>query len=150
MKRLVLIAALILASVSAFAQFPLGASKDEIKTYFGQHVSYANVQEYKTAKGGEALNFTKVRVVGDYTFYFNDQDVCTSYIETYDKNDTEDVIWRLDRKFCRLSTEVWGSEDETFNVTLITKPKKGANFISIVYKAAPAVNTTNGTVLAAN
>jgi hypothetical protein len=150
MKRLILIAALSIVSLSAFAQFPLGASKDEIKNYFDQNVSYANIQEFKTVNGGEALNFTKVRVVGDYTFYFNDRDTCVSYVETYDKNQTDEVIWRFDRKFCRLADNTWGSEDESFNITMIKNPKKGANFISIVYK--PVVNTDlkPGSSLASN
>ena len=149
MKRLILLVALSVASLSAFAQFPLGASKADIKAYFGQNVSYANVQEYKT-KGGEALNFTKVRIVGDYTFYFNDQDVCTSYVETYDKNETDEVIWRFDRKFCRLASNIWGAEDESFNVTMIQNPKKGANFIAIVYRPVVKTDLQQGTALASN
>src|SRR3569623_599194 len=134
MKRLILFAALSIVSLSEFAQFPLGASKQEIKNYFGQYVSYANVQEYKTGNdGGEAVNFTKVRVVGDYTFYFNDKDECISYVETYDKKDADEVIWRFDRKFCRLASNIWAAEDESFNATLLMNPRKGANYISIVY-----------------
>jgi hypothetical protein len=150
MKRFILIAALSIVSLSAFAQFPLGASKGEIKNYFDQNVSYANIQEYKTKNGGEAVNFTKVRVVGDYTFYFNDQDVCISYVETYDKNQTDEVIWRFDRKFCRLASDVWGSEDESFNVTMVKNPKKGANFISIVYSPVVSADLKPGSALASN
>lgn len=149
MKRLILFAALSIVSLSAFAQFPLGASKEEIKDYFGQHVSYANVQEYKT-KSGEALNFTKVRVVGDYTFNFNEKDECISYVETYDKKDVDEVVWRFDRKFCRLASNIWGAEDESFNVTLVENPKKGANYISIVYRPVVKTDLQQGTTLAAN
>lgn len=150
MKRLILIAVLSIASLSAFAQFPLGASKDQIKNYFDQNVSYANIQEFKTAKGGEALNFTKVRIVGDYTFYFNDQDVCTSYVETYDKDQTDEVIWRFDRKFCRLASNIWAAEDESFNITMIKNPKKGANYISIVYRPVVNADLKPGSSLASN
>jgi len=152
MKRLILFIALSVLSLSAFAQFPLGASKEEIRTYFGQNVSYANVQEFTTTGGTEALTFTKVRVVGDYTFYFNEEGACVSYVETYDKKDMDEVIWRFDRKFCRLANSTWGDEESSFNVTLIANPKKGANFISIVYKPAPPVTNmnNNGTVLASN
>jgi len=150
MKRLILIAVLSIVSLSAFAQFPLGASKDEVKSYFDQNVSYANIQEYKTKDGSDALNFTKVRIVGDYTFYFNDQDVCTSYVETYDKNQTDEVIWRFDRKFCRLASNTWGAEDESFNVTMIKNPKKGSNYISIVYSPIVKTDVQPGSTLAAN
>lgn len=143
MKRLILLIALSVLSVSAFAQFPLGATKEEIKTYFGENVSYANVQEFKTANGTEALCFTKVRVIGDYTFLFNFEGVCTSYVETYDKKDMNEVVWRFDRKFCRLGTTIWSDEDNTYNVTMVANPKKGANFISITYKpVAPAATST--------
>jgi hypothetical protein len=150
MKRLVLVAILSIVSLSAFAQFPLGASKDEIKSFFDENVSYANIQEYKTKDGGDALNFAKVRIVGDYTFYFNDQDVCTSYIETYDKDQTDEVIWRFDRKFCRLTSNTWGAEDESFSVTMIKNPKKGANYISIVYSPVVKPDDQPASALASN
>jgi hypothetical protein len=136
-----------------FAQFPLGASKQEIIDYFGQNISYAGVQEYKTSNGTDALNFTKIRVVGDYTFYFNDNDECTSYVETYDKKDVNEVIWRFDRKLCRINATNWSDEDNTFSVTLLDHPKKGANFIAIVYRPAVTVDmqqNSTTTTLAAN
>ena len=141
MKRLILLITLSVLSVSAFAQFPLGATKEEIKSYFGENVSYANVQEFKTANGSEALCFTKVRIIGDYTFLFNFDGVCTSYVETYDKKDMSEVVWRFDRKFCRLGTTIWGDEDNSYNVTLVANPKKGANFISIIYKPVTPAST---------
>ncbi|MFI5160435.1 MAG: hypothetical protein ACHQHN_04120 [Sphingobacteriales bacterium] len=147
MKHLIIIALFSTLSFSAFAQFPLGANKENITTYFAVNVQYASAQEYKT-KTGEALCFTKVRVVGDYTFQFNDEQVCTSYTETYGTKQINDVIWRMDRKFCRISGTEWTDEDGNFKITLVLHPKKGANFISVVYK--PVEKPEMGTTLAAN
>jgi hypothetical protein len=147
MKQLIIIALFSTLSFSAFAQFPLGANEDNITSYFAVNVQYASAQEYKT-KTGEALCFTKVRVVGDYTFFFNDEQVCTSYTETYDAKQINDVIWRFDRKFCRTSETEWTDEDGNFKIKLVRHPKKGANFISVIYK--PVEKPEMGIRLAAN
>jgi hypothetical protein len=148
MKQLILIIALSIMSVSAFAQFPLGASKENIATYFSANVPYASAQEFKTKKGEDALCFTKMRVIGDYTFYFNEEGACASYTETYDQKQIDEIIWRFDRKFCRVSETEWTDEDGNFKMTLVLHPKKGANFISVVYK--PVQKTVPGTALASN
>jgi hypothetical protein len=149
MKRLTLIALFCVFSVTAFAQFPLGANKENITAYFAGNVQYASFQQFRTKDGNEALNYTKTRVLGDYTFYFNGQGACSSYTETYDKNTLDDIIWRMDRKFCRLSATEWSDEDNSFHVTLNLRPKKGANYVSITYRPVeqPAVNAST---LAAN
>ncbi len=144
MKQLIIIALFSALSFPAFAQFPLGANKENITLYFALNVQYASAQEFKTNNGEEALCFTKVRVVGDYTFFFNKEEVCTSYTETYDTNQINDVMWRLDRKFCRISDTEWTDEDGNFKITLLLHPKKGANFISVIYKQVqkPEMGTT--------
>jgi hypothetical protein len=62
----------------------------------------------------------------------------------------DQLIWRLDRKFCRLTDNTWEGEEQGFRVTL-QMPKKGANYISVIYKPIPqqpAVTPVN--TLAAN
>jgi hypothetical protein len=133
MKNLSLFLILTLSSVVAFAQFPLGADSRAIKAYFDQNVPYASVQDFNAEDGARAVCFTKVRVLGDYTFYFDNNDKCTSYIVTYNKEVLGDVTKRFDGKFCKLHPTKWVSEDSTYDVTLI--PSKGAeNYFSIVYK----------------
>src|SRR5579862_8822370 len=88
-KRLMLLVPLALCSFIASAQFPLKATKYEIRRYFDKNVSYTNQLEFKTQEGIDGLYFRKVRVVGDYTFYFNQTGECDSYIETYDKKEKE-------------------------------------------------------------
>jgi len=148
MKQLFIIALFSTLSFSALAQFPLGANKKNIASYFAVNVPYASVQEFKTKNGEEALCFTKVRVVGDYTFYFNEDALCTSYTVTYESKQVNDIIWRFDRKFCRISATEWTDDDGNFKVTLVSHPQKGANFISIMYK--PIGKIGMGTKLASN
>jgi len=133
MKQLLLIASLVICSISAFAQFPLGSDRAKIKAYFAANVPYATVQEFKTGNGNTALCFTKVKVVGDYTFYFDYAGLCSSYIVTYDKSELADVTKRFDNQFCHVKNTKWESEDSTFDVIMVP-PKKGENFFSIVYQ----------------
>ena len=146
MKQLIIIAALSIMSFSAFAQFPLGASKENISTYFSANVAYASAQEFKTKNGVEAICFTKIRVIGDYTFYFNDQGECASYTETYDQKQLDEIIWRFDRKFCRVSATEWTDEDGSFKISLILHPKKGANYVSLEYKPVERTNFPTNTL----
>jgi hypothetical protein len=148
MKQFLLIVFLSVSSVCAFAQFPLGASKDSINAYFAVNVQYASAQEFKTKNGLEGLCFTKVRVMGDYTFYFNEDEVCTLYTETYDTKQIADIIWCLDRKFCRISPTEWTDEDNSSKITLVRHPKKGANFVSIEYKPIEKTNSASNTLVA--
>jgi hypothetical protein len=138
MKRLPILLLLLIFSVPAFAQFPLGSDMPKIKTYFAKNVPYASFQEFKT-EDGDVICFTKARVIGDYTFYFGSNGLCTSYVVTYDKQELSDLIKRFDGKFCRLLPTKWESADETFDVTLL-QPKPGDNYFSILYKPLPTNN----------
>jgi hypothetical protein len=94
--------ALIILMVSwsiAFAQFPLGANRDSIARYFGANVPYSSFQQFSTQNGNQAMCFTKTGVLGDYTFYFNNLGACTSYTVTYDKQQLDAIIRRMDIKF---------------------------------------------------
>lgn len=134
MKNLTLSGILLAYSLSSLAQFPLGATKESIADYFETTVQYAFFQQFKTKDGQEALCYTKTGVLGDYTFYFNAEGTCNIYTETYDKHQLEDIIWRMDRRFCRLAAREWSDDDGLFRVTLNLHPSKGANFVSITYK----------------
>jgi len=137
-------------SAAAFAQFPLGANKDNIAQYFDANIQYASFQEFKTKDGGEALCYTKTRVLGDYTFYFNTDGTCSSYTETYDKHQLNEVIWRMDRRFCRISATEWRDENNLFRVKLNLRPGKGANFVSISYNLTEPHPVFNNSTLAIN
>ena len=143
MKHIILTIVLAAFSLSAFAQFPLGTTKEKIVAYFGEHIRYACAQEFKTDDGIPAICFTKVRVVGDYTFYFDKYDVCTSYTITYDKKELNDLVTSFDKQFCREEMAKWTAHNNKVVVTLLPFTK-GANFFSIVYKpAAPSAYEDN-------
>lgn len=134
MKQLTLIVVLSLFSAVAFAQFPLGASKENITAYFADNVQYASFQQFKTESGKDAFCYTKTRFLGDYTFYFNPDGTCNTFIETYDRDLLDQITWRYDRKFCRTSLTEWVDEDHSVRITLVLHPKKGANYVSFTYK----------------
>lgn len=119
-----------------------------IKSYFAENIQYASFQEFKPEGAGTAICFTKVKVVGDYTFYFDYNGLCTSYVVTYDRKELPELTQRFDNKFCKLYTTKWVSEDSTFDVTLLP-PKAGENYFSIVYKPLPS-DTFQANTLAAN
>jgi len=148
MKHLILFLILSTFSISAFAQFPLGSDINEIKAYFDNNVPYASAQTFKTSNGTNALCFTKVRVVGDYTFFFDFNGLCTSYIVTYDEKELPEVTRLFDKKYCRTQMDKWTAEDDAFDIKLVL-PKKGENFISLVYKPMPA-DTYSSSALASN
>ncbi|HWD88482.1 MAG TPA: hypothetical protein VG367_10175 [Mucilaginibacter sp.] len=150
MKSFTLFAFFLVFSATAFAQFPLGANKDNIFQFFERNVQYASFQEFKTMAGNEAVCYTKTRVLGDYTFYFDQEGNCDTYTETYDKRQLSDIIWRMDRRFCRISEKEWTDEDGSFHVTLDLHPRKGANFVSITYKLIEPHPVMNSTTLAIN
>ena len=131
MKRLSILLFLLICSVSAFAQFPLGSTKNEIKAYFDQTVPYSRVDEFKVDNSINAICFTKVKVLGDYTFFFDFSGTCTSYIVTYDKSEFSELEKRFDSKFCRIQPNEWEAEDGTFDATLM-RPKNGENYFSII------------------
>jgi len=148
MKHAFLSLLLFVSAGSAFAQFPLGFSEKKIKSYFDQNISYASAVDFKTANGTSAVCFTKVKVVGDYTFFFNASGICTSYIVTYDKNELKDFVTRLDYNYCRIQSQKWEAEDSTFQVSVST-PKPGENYFSVTYQPVIPGNSSDG-VLAAN
>ena len=93
--------------------------------------------------GDDAICFTKVKVVGDYTFYFDKKGECSSYVVTYDKAEWRTLAHRFDNKFCRMGDTKWIAEDGTFDVSVIL-PQPGENFFSILYKPlAPTVLQSN-------
>jgi len=135
MKRLTLIIVLLVLSLTGFAQFPLGASKENITTYFADNIQFASFQEFKTKSGSDAFCYTKTRVLGDYTFYFNQDGTCNSFTETFDRKQLDELTWRYDRKFCRISATEWVDEDNSVHITLMPHPKKGANYMSLTYRS---------------
>lgn len=150
MKRLFLLITILSLSVSAFAQFPLGASKNKIKAYFAENVPYASVQEFKADNGNLAICFTKSQVVGDYTFYFDNNGVCSFYLVTYDRKEVKDVVDRFDNKFCKMFNHEWVSEEGSFAVTLVPS-KMGENFFTVIYKpSSPVAPRTITNTLASN
>ena len=138
MKQLILIFFMAMYTATAFAQFPLGSDKVKIKKYFDKNISYTYVQEFKTDSGTQAMCFTKVGVVGDYTFYFNNDGLCMSYEVTYDKKELTALEERFDNEFRKVFPTKWVSADNTFEITLLPH-KRGANYFCIVYKPALAV-----------
>jgi hypothetical protein len=134
MKRAALIIVLLVLSVTGFAQFPLGAGKEDIEAYFAGNVQFASFQEFRTKSGSDAFCYTKTRVLGDYTFYFNQDGTCNTYTETFDKRQLDELTWRYDRKFCRVSATEWVDEDNCVYITLLLHPKKGANYMSLTYR----------------
>src|ERR1700712_203451 len=137
MKRLILFLTLTIISLSAFAQFPLGSKLKDIKAYFNQNIAYASVQKFKTQDGVNAVCFTKVRVLGDYTFYFDKAGNCTSYVVTYDQRELKEVSTRFDIEFSRTQQTKWEDPDKTYDITLLPA-KSGENYFSIVYEPKAA------------
>ena len=133
MKHLVLFLLLTIFSIPVFAQFPLGSNMKDIKAYFDKKVPYASAQVFKVEDGTRAICFTKVRVVGDYTFYFDINGTCTSYVVTYDEKDLPALTKVFDANYCKLNDTRWTTEDNSYEIKLI-RPKNGENFISLVYK----------------
>jgi hypothetical protein len=144
MKRLTLFLFLATFSLSAFAQFPLGNNLKEIKAYFAQNIPYATIQKFKTEDGKSAVCFTKVRVVGDYTFYFDNDGKCSSYVVTYDDRELRNVTIRFNAEFCRTQEARWVDVDDTYDVTLVL-PKHGENYFSVFYKPKMTSVLTNNT-----
>jgi hypothetical protein len=134
MKRLFLIIVFSVLALKVFAQFPLGSSKESIAAYFAGNVQYASFHEFKTPDGIDAFCYTKTRILGDYTLYFNEDGACSTFVETYDRKALNEIIWRYDRKFCRVSATEWIDEDNSVQITLVPHPQKGANYVSITYK----------------
>jgi hypothetical protein len=145
MKGLPMLLLLTILSVSAFAQFPLGSTMPKVKAYFYRNVPYSFVQEFKAENGDTAICFTKVKVLGDFTFYFDHNGVCTYYVVTYGKQEQPEVVHLLDHKYCKTESAKWISEEGKFDVILLP-PTPGANYFSIVYKSDPSVSIQESTL----
>jgi hypothetical protein len=152
MKHLILFLLLATFSVSAFAQFPLGSKEKEIRAYFDKNIPYASAIDFKTKDGANGVCFRKVRVVGDYTFYFDNDGYCNYYVVTYDNNELDNIVKRLNTAYSPVedADAKWKSADEDFNVTLL--PAKGAeNYFSVIYfKSGQDGETSPVAALASN
>lgn len=146
MKSLPILLLFLFLSVSASAQFPLGSTMPKIKAYFYKHVPYSFVQEFKAENGDTAICFTKVKVVGDFTFYFDHNGMCTYYVVTYSKQEQNEVVNLLDHKYCRLESTKWVSDEGKFDAILLP-PTPGANYFSIVYKPDPSIGFQENTLV---
>ncbi|HVS93212.1 MAG TPA: hypothetical protein VHE59_14330 [Mucilaginibacter sp.] len=150
MKHLCLFLFLATASLSAFAQFPLGSNEKEIRAYFDKNIPYAQAVDFTTKRGVNAVCFNKVKVIGDYTFYFDEDGNCSYYVITYDVAELHDVIKRLDGEYCVVKETSWEAEDNTFDITLVM-PKGAANYFSVIYfKPVPSGQTSPLSILASN
>lgn len=149
MKRLPILLLFALLSLSAAAQFPLGGTMPKIKAYFSQNVPYSFVQEFKADNGDTAICYTKVRIIGDFTFYFDHNGVCRSYVVTYGKGDLHDVESMLDHKYCRMEATRWISEEGKF-VVVVLPPVIGANYFSVIYTSDPVINSPSDNTFVSN
>lgn len=146
MKRAPILLLLIILSLSAAAQFPLGGTMPKIKTYFGQHVPYSFVQEFRANNGDLAICFNKSKGIGDFTFYFDKDGICHSYIVTYGNEDFRELESLLDQKYCHLDATRWVSEEGKFAVYLLP-PETGANYFSVVYTSDPLLSDVRDNTL---
>lgn len=150
MKRLPILLLFIILSLSAAAQFPLGSTMPKIKTYFSEHVPYSFVQEFRADNGDLAICFNKSKGIGDFTFYFDNDGLCRSYIVTYGNEDFHEVESLLNQKYCCVETNRWVSEEGKFAVDL-SPPETGANYFSVVYTSDPLLgDIRDNTLLSTN
>ena len=149
MKRLPILLLFVTLSLSAAAQFPLGSTMPKIKTYFGQNVPYSFVQEFRADNGDTAICYTKSKGIGDFTFYFDNNGICHSYIVTYGREDFREVESLLDHKYCHLDVTRWISEQGKFDVS-VSPPETGSNYFSVVYTSDPLLNDTRNNILVSN
>ena len=148
MKHLIVLLLLATCSISAFAQFPLGGKEKEIRAYFNKNIAYASAKNFKTADNVSGLRFLKSRGVGDYTFYFDSNGNCISYVVTYCNKELDHIINRLNSTFKPLDNSTWTSENEETNITVVPPKEKDICF-SVVYLKS-AGNTQNSTLTLAS
>ena len=149
MKRLPILLLFIILSLTAAAQFPLGSTMPKIKTYFSEHIPYSFVQEFRAENGDTAICFTKSRVIGDFTFYFDHNGICRSYVVTYGKEDLRKVEAILDDKYCHLEGKRWISEEGKFDVDVLP-PATGSNYFSVTYTSDPLIGNMRDNTLVSN
>src|SRR3569832_13299 len=138
MKRLPILLLFVTLSLTAAAQFPLGSTMPKIKTYFSEHVPYSFEQEFRAENGDTAICFTKSKSIGDFTFYFDHNGICKSYVVTYGKEDLGEVEAMLDHKYCHLEQMRWVSEEGKFDVDVLP-PAIGSNYFSVIYTTDPLI-----------
>lgn len=138
MKRLPILLLFVVFSLSAAAQFPLGSTMPKIKTFFSEHVPYSFVQEFRADNGDLAICFNKSKGIGDFTFYFDNDGICRSYVVTYGKEDFREVETLLDQKYCHVEITRWVSEEGKFAVDVLPAAI-GANYFSVIYTSDPVL-----------
>jgi hypothetical protein len=150
MKHLILFALLATFSVSAFAQFPLGSKERDIRSYFSKTRSYTSVTDFKTENGINGVRFHKARGIGDYTFYFDRNGYCSSYVETFSNNELDNVVSRLNAAFNPAEDATWKSDNEDTSVTVV--PAQGnENYFSVVYlRSAGSAQSSSVVSMASN
>jgi hypothetical protein len=149
MKSLPILLLFVILSLTAAAQFPLGSTMPKIKTYFSEHIPYSFVQEFRAENGDTAICFTKSRMIGDFTFYFDHNGICTSYVVTYDRKDFHEIQSLLDHKYCHLETARWISEEGRFDVD-VKPPVTGANYFSVTYTTDSLISSKYDNTLVSN
>ena len=149
MKHLIVLLLLATCSVSAFAQFPLGGKEKEIRAYFNKNIPYASAKNFKTSDNVSGLRFIKARGIGDYTFYFDSNGSCISYVVTYYSKELDNIINRLNSTFKPLNNSTWTSENEETNITLVP-PKDKEIYFSVVYLKSAGNGQNSTLTLASN
>ena len=149
MKHLLIFLLLATCSVSAFAQFPLGGKEKEIRAYFNKNIPYASAKDFKSKDNVSGLRFLKTKGLGDYTFYFDSNGSCVSYIVTYGNYEFNKILNRLNATFKPLDGSTWTSENEETNITVVP-PKENENSFSVVYLQSAGNSQNSSLTLASN
>ena len=132
MKHLVIFLLLAACSASAFAQFPLGGKEKAIRAYFNKHVAYASAENFKTTDGVSGIRFVKPHGIGDYTFFFDSNGSCISYVVTYVNGELDNIVTRLNATFRPVSSETWACDSQATSVTVVP-PRDTDNYFRVVY-----------------
>ncbi len=149
MKHLLIFLLLATCSVSAFAQFPLGGKEKEIRAYFNKNIPYASAKDFKSKDNVSGLRFLKTKGLGDYTFYFDSNGSCVSYIVTYGNYEFNKILNRLNATFKPLDGSTWTSQNEETNITVVP-PKENENSFSVVYLQSAGNSQNSSLTLASN
>lgn len=150
MKRLIIFLLLATCSASAFAQFPLGGKEKDIRAYFNKNVAYASAKNFKTDNGTNGVRFLKPHGIGDYTFYFDSNGYCTSYVVTYGNRELDNVVDRLNATFRPVNSATWTSDSQDTDVTVVP-PRDTDNYFSVVYlRSAGNIEISSPITLASN
>jgi len=148
MKRLIFFLLLATYSASAFAQFPLGGKEKDIRAYFNKRVAYSSIENVKTTEGISGVRFHKPKGIGDYTFFFDSNGDCISYVVTYSTREFDDIVDRLNATFKPAGRTTWTSDNNNTRVTVLL-PHATDNYFSVVY-SGPAGYSQTPVILASN